>query len=215
MSKKRRPVRDPGQRLGEPLPRDLAPASRGPSPVQKALDMIDWTVMQRQGFEPMVMTPEIVESIYLAIRSGAFRSTAARWAGVHPNTMGNWVRQGQSGNEPYAGFVRGLAYVEAASELAATQRLSSHRDFRAIVAFLERRYSARWGIKQREAPNGDAPDLAVLLVQANGHEPPRVITNGTAPAIPSDPRAALPSAKPTRTRVPEEALQDPPPDTES
>lgn len=178
--------------------------------------MIDWAVVQRfshdDSHQSIVMSPEIVESIFLAIRGGAFRSTAARWAGVHPNTMSNWLRLGQSGHEPYAGFAKGLAYVEASSELAATQRLSSHRDFRAIIAFLERRYAARWAAKQREAPNGDAPDLAVLLVQAangNGDHPQTRVLDTPAPR---DPRAALP--KPKRERVPE-ALLDPPPDITS
>ena len=213
-----RRVDDPLTRANRAARRALAQAQRPvgkPSPVQRFLDMIDFDAQAGGQHGQTIMSREKVESILLALQVGAFRSTAARWAGVNADTLSDWIKKGQQGIEPYAGFIGAIAKMEATSEIRATRALATSGDWRAVLAFLERRHSSRWAPKAQPAtPAGDF-DLAALLVRSrSGESGSRVIDVTPEPealppvldAPPADPRAALPSAKPKRTRVPEDLI---------
>ena len=105
----------------------------------------------KQG-RPPKLTPEVQEKIIQLVRVGNYVSTAARCAGINPETLYRWVRNGTRGETPtiYTAFTEALRHAEAEAEAIAVQeiRKASHEDPRnwmAAMTFLERRFRHRWG----------------------------------------------------------------------
>jgi len=97
---------------------------------------------------PSKLTPEVQERIVAAIRAGNFPEPAARSAGVSPATYYRWMRLGR---EEQAGPHRDLreavrrAEGEAEVHAIAVIRKQMPGDWRAALAYLERRHAERWG----------------------------------------------------------------------
>src|SRR5262245_55491119 len=228
--------RDPPRRIVMQTPSMLSPRMTGgharqpgngmprrPSPVEEYLDQIDIPDGHReQGGRPTLMTRDVVEAILLALQAGAFRSTAARWAGIEPHRLAEWIKLGTTTEqEPYASFVRAVAKMEATAELRATRALATHDDWRALVAFLERRHANRWGRAQQAAPfplanvNSGEYDLAALLVHSRANANPNarpgasVIDSYALPeSIPRDPRGPRPIRREAVPIEPDDTAED-------
>lgn len=96
---------------------------------------------------PTKLTPEIADLIVAAIRAGSFPEPAARAAGVSPATLYRWKRRGRSEEEgPYRDFLETLRRAEGAAEVHAIAviRKQMPGDWRAALAYLERRHPERW-----------------------------------------------------------------------
>lgn len=96
---------------------------------------------------PTKLDPERQERIVDAIRAGSYAEPACRAAGIAESTFYRWLQRGEAeGRGIYAEFARAVRRAEAEAELNAVDVVQAHMpsDWRAAIAFLERRYPARW-----------------------------------------------------------------------
>jgi hypothetical protein len=110
---------------------------------------------------PTKLTPEVHKFIVEAIEAGNYRKTAAAAAGVHENRIGEWVKRGRTGEEPYASLTAAMDVAEAKGEMAALNRLRNPPKghvWQVDAWFLERRHGDKWcsRIKQQVAESIDA-----------------------------------------------------------
>ena len=97
--------------------------------------------------------PFAEETIFAAIRAGCYPEQAAQAAGISPSTLYAWKARGENESEgPYRRFLLKLRQAEAEAELTAVAILRSaiedESDWKAALAFLERRFPARWRRQQ-------------------------------------------------------------------
>jgi transposase len=106
---------------------------------------------------PSKLTPEVHERIVAAVRAGNYAGPAARSAGISEATYYRWLKRGE---EETSGRYRELyeavrrAEAEAEVEVVARLRKAVPDDWRAGLAFLERRYTERWGRRQAHEHTG-------------------------------------------------------------
>lgn len=90
-----------------------------------------------------------------ALAAGNTRTTAARLAGIHPETLREWARKGDEGDARFSAFSAMLRTKEA---LAEAESLKIIRDaaragtWQAAAWFLERRAPAEWGRGSERVP---------------------------------------------------------------
>ena len=82
------------------------------------------TPRRRRRGRPPLLDEGKREVLLKAIRAGNRPSVAARYAGVSPKSMAEWMRRGRgvdvrSKVEPYIGFVRAVEHAEAVAEVEA------------------------------------------------------------------------------------------------
>lgn len=93
---------------------------------------------------PSSLTPETVAKYTAALLGGNSASNSARLAGVSRETVRKWKLRGETGEEPYAGFVVTLkaAEAEAEAEMVALVRKAAIVSWQAGAWWLERRCPA-------------------------------------------------------------------------
>src|SRR5579862_1643086 len=72
---------------------------------------------------PTKLTPELQVAICTSLATGAYVETAAAVHGVNKQTLYDWFKRGNSGEEPYADFLDAIKRAEAASEQLALSRI--------------------------------------------------------------------------------------------
>ena len=96
---------------------------------------------------PSKLTPVVRERIVQAIRAGNYAESAARAAGIAASTYYRWMERGERESagafREFAEAVR-LAEAEAEVHAVAIIRRAMGEDWRAALAYLERRYPGRW-----------------------------------------------------------------------
>jgi hypothetical protein len=148
---------------------------------------------------PTTLTNDVANKILLAIKSGSYRGVAAVWAGIPIDQFHRWL--GMSG-EPYESFKKLVEEAEAYAELKAVSRVTKTEDPKMAVAFLERRFAARWARPASPATNVTL-DLGSMLERIHQRvaqfKDPREARRALAPgavqvldaegrALPHDPR---------------------------
>jgi hypothetical protein len=129
---------------------------------------------------PTSLTPDVAGKICDAMKVGAYQYEAAQYAGIHPNSLTNWLRTGRAdiagGDEGtlYAAFA--LEFEQAENRavmraLASIQTAAAGGDWRAAMAWLSRRHSERWGERGQVAVDvhhldADDVELMALIRQA-------------------------------------------------
>jgi len=116
------------------------------------------------GGRPTRLTPALQERIADAIRAGAWFSTACECAGVRPSLAYEWIRRGKGlhrsrvSTPAFAEFAHTLARANADAEMSAQAPLveAGRRDWRAALAFLERRFPERWALRRYEVLRSNA-----------------------------------------------------------
>jgi transposase len=101
---------------------------------------------------PTKLSPELEERIVRAVRAGNHVEPACRSAGIGPSTYYRWLERGEREREgPYAEFRAAVRRAEAEAEVHAVAviRKAMTDDWRAALAYLERRHPGRW--RRREA----------------------------------------------------------------
>jgi hypothetical protein len=94
---------------------------------------------------PSKYTPARVAMILAALEAGMSRKGAAEYAGLDESTLANWDRR-------FPGFSGALKQAEAAVELRAASSIQQafvDGDWRAGLAWLERRRHDDWGRRDR------------------------------------------------------------------
>ena len=90
---------------------------------------------------PSKYTAERVKRITDALTAGNTRKASAQYAGIGENTLGDWLRR-------YRDFRDAVLRAEAAAEVAHVACIAQagrKGDWRASLAWLERRRAAEWG----------------------------------------------------------------------
>ena len=97
---------------------------------------------------PPKLTLEVREKIVNAIRQGNYRHVAAQWAGIGSTTFKRWMSLGKVQRRgPHASFRAAVLEAEQAAEIMAVSLImkAAKIDWRAALAFLERKFPERWG----------------------------------------------------------------------
>ncbi len=107
------------------------------------------------------LTPERGERIEKAVRAGNYLDSAARSAGVHPSTLYRWLQRGDEETEGiYYDFAQEVRRAEAEAEVhaVAVLRKAMADDWRASLAYLERRHPGwrRGETRELTGPGGGA-----------------------------------------------------------
>jgi hypothetical protein len=103
------------------------------------------------------LNPEVQEQIVAAIRAGSFPEPAARAAGIAPATYYRWMRLGREEDSGlHRDFLEAVRRAEGEAEVHAIAviRKQMPGDWRAALAYLERRHSERWGRRAAEERAG-------------------------------------------------------------
>jgi hypothetical protein len=109
---------------------------------------------------PTKLSPEVQELIVTAIRAGSFPEPAADAAGIAPSTYYRWMRLGREETSgPHRDFFEGVRRAEGEAEVHAIAviRKQMPGDWRAALAYLERRHSERWGRRAAEERAAERP----------------------------------------------------------
>ena len=96
---------------------------------------------------PTKLTPAIQDRLVVAIRAGNYAGVACASAGIAPSTYYRWRERGEHEPDgPYGQFLAALQIAEAEAEVHAVAviRRSMQSDWRAAMAYLERRHPGRW-----------------------------------------------------------------------
>lgn len=101
---------------------------------------------------PTKLTPEVQERILSAIRAGNYSRVAAEYAGISERTFYGWLRRGQQAKTGvHRDFWCAVQQAEREAEVRAVAMIQKNMDsnWRAALAFLERKHPSRWGRKDR------------------------------------------------------------------
>jgi hypothetical protein len=160
---------------------------------------------QRVGGRPMKLTDHVATKICTALRLGAHQGAAAAWAGIPAERMSRWMH---ATGEPYETFQEAVRNSEAWAELKAVGVVTSSKDAKDAIAFLERRFPKRWNRVPAAQTNN------ILAVMDLGKMLERIEQRRRDPQAPHDPRPprvldvqdaelvpALPEGKPKREPV--------------
>lgn len=97
---------------------------------------------------PCALTKQVQEKVCRAIADGQTREVAARLANVSPASLYAWLKQGrEDASGPFLEFLEAFRRAEAESEeqMVLAIRLAAVDDWRAAVAWLEKRRPKVWG----------------------------------------------------------------------
>ena len=101
---------------------------------------------------PTKLTPVVHERVVQAIRAGNYAEAAARAAGISPSTYYRWLERGAEEKRGiYRDFSDAVEQAEADAEVhaAAVIRKAMSDDWRAALAYLERRHPERWRRREK------------------------------------------------------------------
>lgn len=96
---------------------------------------------------PSKLSPEVHERIVRGIRAGNYAEPAARAAGVSSSTYYRWLERGKDEKDGiYRDLYQAVRRAEAEAEVHAVAviRKAMPDDWRAALAYLERRHPERW-----------------------------------------------------------------------
>jgi hypothetical protein len=107
------------------------------------------------GGRPSRLTPEVRDRLLDALRTGNYRNVACRYAGISEATFNRWMTDPRPEFREFRGLVE-QAEAEAEKAVAGNLVELSKRDYRAAIAWLERRAAQRWRL---DDPSHDASGM--------------------------------------------------------
>jgi transposase len=125
------------------------------------------------GRPPIELTDELRDLIVSALKAGNYIETAAALAGVHADTLRDWVKKGRRGDPRYESLADDVTKAIAAAEardLSVIGRAASEY-WQAAAWRLERRFNDRWGRKNDvslSGKNGAPPVKMELVIDLDG-----------------------------------------------
>src|SRR5512144_2790196 len=106
-----------------------------------------------RGRPPKLLAAEVREQLLAAVRAGNYPKQAAEAAGIDRATFYRWLAKGREPAAPkeYRDFCDALTRAEAQAEVHAVAviRCAMQDDWRAAVAYLERRHPEGWRRRER------------------------------------------------------------------
>jgi transposase len=100
---------------------------------------------------PSKLSAEVTDRVVQAVRAGNYADAACQAAGISPSTYYRWMGRGaQEPGSEYARFRKAVLRAEAEAEVYAVAilRRAMGEDWRAAMAYLERRHPTRWRTHQ-------------------------------------------------------------------
>ena len=117
--------------------------------------------MAKQG-RKLLLNNEMIQKIATAFGYGNYGTVVADYVGVHPTTLGQWIRRGEelSGKDEgeldnderlFVELYNEVRKARSMSEMRAVERIrqAGERDWKANAWFLERTATSRWGRTER------------------------------------------------------------------
>jgi hypothetical protein len=123
-----------------------AKRGRPPKTIENA-DYLQATMVHLQKRKkPQKLTPQTVDRILEAVRTGCYFDSAAACAGISKSTLFDWMKKGEGGVEPYATFRQQMLAAEDECEEEVVKIWKAHmpKNWQAAAAFLERRRPEKW-----------------------------------------------------------------------
>jgi hypothetical protein len=116
---------------------------------------------------PEKLTDEVRRRLVEAVRAGCPREVAAKYAGISRSTLHRWLSPSNK-EERFRELQEELKQAEAEAEFyaIATLRRAMADDWRAALAYLERRHPARWG--RRWAPGAGSGEGGLQAKEVSG-----------------------------------------------
>src|SRR6185437_6725254 len=109
--------------------------------------------METKIGRPTKLTPKLQIEICTSLATGAYVETAAALHGINKQTLYDWLKRGNKGEEPYVGFLDAVKRAEAASEQAALMKIveagEDPKNWTAHAWRLERKHPDRWGRRDK------------------------------------------------------------------
>ncbi len=140
---------------------------------------------------PSKLTPEMQDRILRAVRAGNYADAAARECGIAPSTYYRWLARGAAEKHGvHRDFADAIRQSEAEAEVHAVAilRRAMNEDWRAAMAYLERRHPSRWR-RHWDRPDwhtdslADAKQLCDELDRRPGFSPEEMIEDWIPPEI--------------------------------
>lgn len=134
---------------------------------------------------PSKLTPELQRKLCDAIAAGNYLEAACSYAGVDYSTFTRWMKRK---SKRFRNFRNAVLEAEAKAEVAIVAQWRKHmpENWQACRDFLARRYSDRWGPKERQeisGPGGEALEVPVVVyIPSNGRDDQAPA--GTAGSVP-------------------------------
>lgn len=112
---------------------------------------------------PTKKTPSSTERIIAAIRLGATYVLAAQAGGISYDTLRDWLKRGDAGEEGFVDFSEAVrrAEIECLNEMLESIRRGAKRDWRAADSFISRRWPSEFGARSKLELSGD-PERPVV-----------------------------------------------------
>lgn len=109
---------------------------------------------------PSKLTPETRTKLLQAFRMGASYAIAARFAGIHPETLRLWLRQGEQDeaegtDSEFSAFFGHLKTVEAEAGLIWLSKIEQAPQWTAAAWKLERRFPVDYGRQSQQRASGE------------------------------------------------------------
>jgi len=103
------------------------------------------------------LTDEVTQRVCDALSIGVPRSTAAQAAGISERTLYSWLERGENQNRGrYLQFLQAVQAAETQAEMTAMAvwRRGMADDWRAAMAYLERRHPEKYGLPKDQGDTG-------------------------------------------------------------
>jgi hypothetical protein len=114
---------------------------------------------------PSKKTPTTEERICEALRLGATYKLAAMAGGISYETLNNWLRAAEAGDERYVPFLQAVQAAETEAFLDALKVIKRSKDAKVKLELLSRRYPSEFGTRNHLTLAGDADEpIAVKTV---------------------------------------------------
>lgn len=114
---------------------------------------------------PSVFGPPVTKRILAALAEGNYRSAAAKHGGISYETLRQWIRRGEAGEEPFAKFVADVLEAEANAEVEAVGEMRRAEP----KEWLARRYPNRWAKKENLRASITLEQKAAALTDEQVH----------------------------------------------
>ena len=109
---------------------------------------------------PTKLTPEVQQTLVFALSEGATVEHACDYAGIHKDTLYDWLKRGEAGEAEFSDFsdaitrARGRGIV---TDLATISKAVLAGDWKAAAWRLEHRYPAEYGKKVKTQGDPEQP----------------------------------------------------------
>lgn len=150
-----------------------------------ANDIADSYTPPHTGVRSRIGEADTVQELLQAIENGNYVETAAELAGLSKQSVYDWIKRGEAGEEPFKLFAdaikRASARAEAAEVVKVREAGNDPRFWAASMTYLERRHPERWA---RRSEDNNSPKVVVQIGVRDSDVQVHVNSIASAPSDP-------------------------------